>query len=207
MIHEPMTLATDYLLTAAAAFFSVRLWRAGQRFWSLAFLFTAAGALAGGTWHGFGPELPPLAAAGLWKVTTLSIGAASMVLLMAASASLRALATVKFAVYAAWMLFHDDFIYVIADYGLSLVIVAVIFIARWYRRRDPASPWMLCSIALFFVAGFVQARGLSPHPRFNNNDLYHLIQLAGLWLMYRGGLSAGSADPRIPPPDAEKSPL
>ncbi len=29
---------------------------------------------------------------------------------------------------------------------------------------------------------------MSPHVHFNENDLYHLIQIASLWFLYRGAL-------------------
>ena len=42
-INEPLTLATDYMLTIASVIFGVLLWRRGVRLWALAFFFTACG--------------------------------------------------------------------------------------------------------------------------------------------------------------------
>jgi len=33
----------------------------------------------------------------------------------------------------------------------------------------------------------VQHGRLAPHPAFNHNDLFHVIQTLGLWLFYAGG--------------------
>ena len=32
----------------------------------------------------------------------------------------------------------------------------------------------------------MQASGFAPHPSFNHNDLYHVIQVAAMFLLYRG---------------------
>lgn len=187
-LHEPMTMATDYLVAAAALLFAARLWRS-FRAWALAFAFTAAAAIFGGTSHGFGPELVPVWQTVLWKLTVFSVGLASFFLLSGASESkaLRTFAVLKLAVYAGWMATHDHFVWVIADYGVTLLVVGAIEL----RRRGPSARWVLGSIAVSVVAALVQASGFSLHRHFNHNDLYHVIQIGGLWLLFRGGLVRG----------------
>ena len=73
-IHEPMTVATDYLLAVAATIFGVRLLRAGAKMWALAFFATAVASLLGGTYHGIAWEP-------LWKPTVYAVGLASLFLL------------------------------------------------------------------------------------------------------------------------------
>ena len=121
IINEPITLATDYMLAVASTIFGVLLWRRGGRLWALAFFFTACGSFFGGTFHGFGGEA-------IWKATVYSIGLASMFLFIGATASraLRAIAVALFVVYAVWMVTHDDFVYVIIDYGISLIAVTIL---------------------------------------------------------------------------------
>ena len=167
-IHEPATLATDYMLTVAAAIFAARLWRT-NRMWALAFLFTAFGSFLGGTYHGFAPQLAPLASAALWKCTTIAIGLASFFLLAGSERRLSAFALVKFIVYASWMIAHDDFIWVIADYGVTLLLVGIVVRTKW----------VIASILVSVLGAIVQISG--------NNVVYHLIQLVALWLLYRGG--------------------
>ena len=184
-VHEPTTLATDYLLCIGAAVFAARLWRV-HRSWALAFLFTAAASLFGGTYHGFAPMLGAWSAAALWKATVLSVGLASCFLLAGASSRLAGLAIVKFVAYASWMIVHDDFLWVIVDYGVTLLIVGIVM------RRNP---WVVGSIAVSVLAALVQQSGFTLHRHFNHNDLYHVIQLIALWLLYRGGIAARQPAP------------
>jgi hypothetical protein len=190
-IQEPMTLATDYLLAMSAVVFAAGLWRL-SRLWSLAFLCTAIASLAGGSYHGFGPMLEPIVAAALWKLTLFAVGCASFFLLTGTSRSLAVFAAIKLVVYASWMITHDDFVWVIADYGSTLLIVGAVFLARWLRQRDPATPWVLASIIVSVIAALVQQSEFALHRHFNHNDLYHLIQVVALWLLYRGGRLAAT---------------
>jgi hypothetical protein len=45
---------------------------------------------------------------------------------------------------------------------------------------------MIAAVAASVAAAGVQAMKLAPHPQFNHNDLYHVIQIAAMWLFYRG---------------------
>jgi hypothetical protein len=182
-IHEPMTLATDYLLTLAAVVFAVRLWRT-NRMWALAFLFTAAGSFFGGTFHGFAQTMDPLVAAALWKATVFSIGLASFFLLAGSGRALAVVAIVKLVIYASWMITHDAFIWVIIDYGMTLLLIGVAQLAR----RGPSTSWVISSIVVSVAGALVQQSGFALHEHFNHNDLYHLIQLVALWLLFRGGM-------------------
>ena len=47
---------------------------------------------------------------------------------------------------------------------------------RWIKRAVLVS---LAGLAVLILK-------LSPHPSFNHNDLYHLIQMGGLYCLYRG---------------------
>jgi hypothetical protein len=195
-IHEPMTLATDYLLTIAAAIFAGRLWRT-NRMWALAFLFTAAGSFFGGTFHGFARSMDPLAAAVLWKATVFSIGLASFFLLVGSGRALAVVAIVKLIIYASWMITHDAFIWVIIDYGVTLLLIGVAQLAR----RGPSTQWVISSVVVSVAGALVQQSGFALHENFNHNDLYHLIQLVALWLLFRGGMlmNPSTAPPTIRP--------
>jgi hypothetical protein len=195
-IHEPMTLATDYLLTIAAAAFAIRLWRT-NRPWSLAFLFTAAGSFFGGTYHGFAPVLHVLTTIVLWKLTVYSLGLASFFLVLGSGRNLLLVALVKLIVYMSWMTAHSEFVWVIVDYGIALLIIAVMQLVR----RGPSTPWVIGSIVVSVIGALVQMSRLRLHEHFNHNDLYHVIQLLALWLLYRGGklMNPSTARPTIRP--------
>ena len=37
-----------------------------------------------------------------------------------------------------------------------------------------------------FLAAAVQVNGIALHDHFNHNELYHVIQMGGMYLFYRG---------------------
>lgn len=170
-IADPMALLTDSALGTAALVFAIRLWR-DQRMWALAFVSTAVAAFSGGVFHGFGDRMPFL-----WKVTVLSVGIASFFLLAGTHRRLATVAALKLVVYLTWMTTHDGFIYVIGDYGLTLLIVGLV---------HPVKKWVWGSIGVSLLGALVQQSKLTLDPKwFDYNDLYHLIQIVALWMLYR----------------------
>ena len=200
-IAEPMTLLTDYLLAGVTGWlgwllFRAREGQAARSWWALAFAGLALAAVLGGTHHGFAPHLSESALFLLWKATLLAVGMASFAMLAgstiaATSGRLRgallALATAKLAVYTGWMVFHDEFIYVIADTGISMVAIAVLHGGSALRSGDRASLWVLGGVGVSVLAAGVQASGFTLHRHFNHNDLYHVVQIAAMALFYIGG--------------------
>jgi uncharacterized protein DUF6962 len=184
-MNEPMTVLTDYALAGVSAVLGFKLIRY-SKFWSLAFLALALAALLGGTWHGFWQNDI------LWKATTLSVGVASFGMVAGSALAVTTgrlqtavivFAVVKLGAYTAWMLYHDDFIWVVADTASALVIVGVLYLWRF-------NGWMLAGVAVSVLAGVAQASGIRLHEHFNHNDLYHMIQIAAMLAFYRG-LKAG----------------
>ena len=181
-VHEPMTFATDLMLTVAAIVFCARLWRV-HRMWALAFLFTGAGSFFGGMHHGFAHALTPSGSLVLWKATVFSVGIASFFLLAGSHRKLAIVAMVKLIVYLSWMITHNNFVWVILDYALTLLIVGLVV----------RSQWVFASIIVSVIGALVQQSRFALHQHFNHNDLYHVIQLVALWLLYRGGLAMKSS--------------
>lgn len=184
-MNEPMTVITDYALGGVAAWLSFLLFRSAQaarQLWALAFAALAAAAFLGGTWHGF------LQSNLLWKATTLSAGIASFGMVAGSSyavfsgqARVFALtaALAKLVAYSAWMLGHDAFLYVVIDTGIAFIVVAALHLWKW---NGP----ILAGVAVSIAGALVQASELRLHEHFNHNDLYHVIQIAALVLLYRG---------------------
>lgn len=200
MIAEPMTMLTDYALAGVTGWLAWALYRSreGRRarsLWTLAFAALALAALLGGTWHGFAPAFTEIAVLLVWKATVLSVGVASFGMLAGSAAAvtppsaakaLLALAAAKLAVYAAWMPFHSEYIYVIVDTGIALAAVAALHAWSALKRRDRASFLMLGGVGVSLLAAAVQASGFAPHRYFNHNDLYHLVQIGAMLLFYAG---------------------
>jgi trimethylamine:corrinoid methyltransferase-like protein len=88
-------------------------------------------------------------------------------------------ALAKLVVYSAWMLSHDAFLYVVIDTGIAFLVVAALHLWKWNGA-------MLAGVAVSIVGALVQASGFTLHEHFNHNDLYHVIQIAALVLLYRG---------------------
>jgi hypothetical protein len=212
-ISEPSTLVTDYILGTLAGICGVLLLKhnrfVGQtsiRFWALALLATATASYLGGTYHGFGPVLSAPVAAVLWKATTVSMGVASFFLLAASFAAsssgqlrrwLIAAAALKLAFYAAWMFNHDEFRFVIYDYGSTLAILLVLVVSGRLHGVSGHRAYIGSGILVSIAAAGVQQSGIRLHRHFNHNDLMHVVQMGGVWLLYQGGArlrDAGGAD-------------
>ncbi len=207
-IAEPMTTFTDYLITAFASVFAIRLAGLFGRsrhhahwLWSVAFLFIGLAALLGGTSHGFVAYLTDPMLRTIWKGTVYSVGL-SMIFAVAGSVEvsgldglhrklLHGLNLVAFAVYAIWMSSNADFIYVIAYYVPAMCTVALIQLWAYYRTRLPAAKWFVAGVVVTLLGAVIQQSGFSVHRHFNHNDIYHVVQIAGLWLLFRGAVLAG----------------
>jgi hypothetical protein len=202
-ISEPTTLITDYLLGTLSAVCAVLLLKqnvtlrqASIRFWALALCAAAMGSYLGGTYHGVQHALTPPIAALLWKATTISMGVASFLLLSAAFSSafaardrqwLMAGATLKLVVYVAWMLTHDEFRFVIYDYGSTLAVLLLLVIAGRTRGVSGHRAYVASAVLVSIAAAGVQQSGIRLHQHFNHNDLMHVVQMGGMWLLYKGG--------------------
>jgi hypothetical protein len=180
-MNEPVTALSDYALGAVSAVLGVRLLRR-SKLWTLAFLALSIAAFLGGTWHGFWQS------DALWKATTLAVGVATFGMVAGSALAttsgtllrfLVALASVKLALYTVWMLRHDDFMWVVVDTGVALILVGALYVWRF-------NGWMLAGVGASVLAGVVQASGFSPHAHFNHNDLYHMIQIAAMVAFYKG---------------------
>jgi hypothetical protein len=203
-ITEPMTMLTDYVLGAFALVLAFRLQAAalasGQithRLWAIGFAMTAVAAFVGGTYHGLIQMIPAVAGRVLWKITLVSTGFGSAALFAAAVMAattgtlqwaLLALALLKLLVFLEVILTRNNFLLVVLDYGSALL---AILLAAWFLRPTgitPAAGWLAAGVGVSVAAGAIQAFRLAPHPKFNHNDLFHVIQLGALYCLYRGGL-------------------
>jgi len=195
-LHEPATFLTDCLLAGWSGWLASRL-RGDQPalvWWRRAFAATAVAALAGGVFHGFGPEMPDPVAKALWHGTLLAIVTTSLCLLQAGAqanltgVSLRwveRLAWVKAVAFAGGTLLDPRFLIVIADYGSAMILLFGLE-AYAARRRAPHAPWVMAGVATSALAALVQQAKWSPATHFNHNDLYHVIQMFALGLFFGG---------------------
>jgi len=157
-ITEPMTMATDYLLTGLCVVLAVELLRrAGPSkrksivLWVASFLVAAAAALAGGTAHGFKLYLGENHAI-VWTVTVYSIGLSVILMLLAGIRSAKRPTT------------SDP------------------------ARRSTGHKWLKAGLAVSAVGVLIQRIGIGFHEHFNHNDIYHLVQMVGIYFFFLGAL-------------------
>jgi Family of unknown function (DUF6962) len=203
-ISEPTTLATDYLLAVLTGVLASRVVAKNRTLnqvcvgrWAMALAAVAFVSLSGGTYHGFAHALNGWAVSILWKLTTIGMGLASLLLLASAFAAsfsgavrrwLIGAAAVKFVIYTAWMLLHDAFVFVIADYGSTLLIVLFLAASGRLQGAGRHRAYIAGGIAVSLAAAAIQQSGIDLHRHFNHNDLMHVVQMGGVWLLYEGGV-------------------
>ena len=98
------------------------------------------------------------------------------------------LTVLQFIVYALWMVQHDAFKYVIYDYGPTMLAVIILQLVAFFREGAASAFWLISGILVSFAAAGIQLSGFTLHEHFNHNDLYHVIQMAAMVLIYRGAV-------------------
>ena len=198
-----MTFVTDILLGLWAFYFSLALFKRGFRekqssiqFWAATLGMLALTSWAGGAYHGFQGTMGETASRALWQATLYLSGTLSLFMLLSLGFSgfqgswrkgLIFIATVKWLTFSGWVTSHDDFRYVVYDYGSTMVFLLAVHSVSLYRFKGKASHWMVPGILVSFLAAAIQQGGWDPAPNFNHNDLYHVIQMAAVYLLYKGG--------------------
>jgi hypothetical protein len=199
-IAEPMTVLTDYGLAAVSAALAARLWmraegQAARGWWAASFAAVALAAAAGGSWHGWAPRMARPSAEALWLATYVLVGLGNALILAGAvhaaargspGRALMAVVALRFVVWLAFMARQPDFRYVVHDYAGTLA--GLLLFAAWLAwRRRPGAAWIAAGVGVSLAGAAVQRARLAPDPAFNHNDLFHVVQAAGLYLFYRGG--------------------
>lgn len=195
-------MATDYLLVVLCGFFAWRLWRsqkgdpqASVYYWAAGFASFGLASFAGGTFHGFSMLLSQGVLQGLWKVTVYAIGLASFFLLTGILNASVPLPVRRFAtlipyahliIYVWWMATHDDFRYAIYDYAFTNLSIVALQLHAADSRSANSAPWLIGGVLVTFLAAAVQVNEIAFHHHFNHNDFYHVIQMVGMFLLYRG---------------------
>lgn len=203
-IAEPTTTLTDLALAALAAALGAVLLRSGAAreaepvlLWGSAFLTTAGSALLGAVVHGFAPWLGDRAKGAVWRATLTLIGLTNFLLVAAvATADLRgalrvlllALAGAKLGLYLLRLRSRDDFGIAAVDSGLALLVVLTIQLVEMLGGSAPGAGWIVAGVLLSLAGAAAQHAGWGLHRHFNHNDLFHVVQMAAAYLLFRGGM-------------------
>ena len=178
-ILEPTTMITDFAITATGWWAAWRLLTTEEhrrhrcrKLWAVGLFFVGLGAALGGIRHGFAVYLGDLANTVVWKGTVYAIGL-SLVFVVAGTISgspLKA-ATAKYVIYY---------------YGPAMLAVAAIQGWAFARHRSEGALGIMSGVVVTLLGAIAQQSGISIHAHFNHNDLFHIIQVVGLALFFRG---------------------
>jgi hypothetical protein len=67
-----------------------------------------------------------------------------------------------------------------------MLLLLVLNVAR--LKSGAGSPQMIAGILILFAASGVQAAGIDAFSPLDRNGLYHIVVMAGVVFLYRGGL-------------------
>jgi len=171
---------------------------AAMRWWAGGFYAIAGAALLGGSVHGYRPILDPVVERVMWTGTLWSIGLFAFCAVGTAARSMMppregrraiVIGAVALAAYFAWTLFDGRFVVAIAAYGVGLAVLVVPTALADREGGGPrrGAPWIVAGVAVTVVGSVIQQAGLAPHPHFNHNDLFHVIQVVAMGFFYRAG--------------------
>ena len=199
---EPMTAFTDAVLAAWVAFLAGLLFARARgalsvRLWGCAFVTASVSSLAGVAYHGFRTWFPsPVAMAELcWKVVPLTTGIAAFCLGSAAAiAWLRpkarriAIGLLVVELIACFVAAALSNAFLVAALDYVPVLLALLAGALVNRGR-PGSAFIAAGVVTSFVAFGVQRLEWQYH-----NDVFHLVQMIAMYLLYRGGAELGALE-------------
>jgi hypothetical protein len=210
-IADPNTVLTDWILAALTAWLAWRLFRQAVwlkdraiRLWVGAFCAVVGSAALGGMWHGFSAAIDPSFAPLLWTGAMVLASTASLLFLLStlrvytsgrALDAFAALAVAKFALFAICAAVTDDFRMVVYDSALTMLVMLGLSAWGAWVRRIPSAAWVLAGVLVSMLGALFEQGRVSVHRQFNYNDLWHVLQMGALYLLFRGGLLLREQEP------------
>jgi hypothetical protein len=211
---EPDVALTDFGLAAECALFAGWLYWRGltgnslRRWFVVLFVALGLGALLGGITHGFLPDAGSDAARIVWNATLIAIGVAACASWAVGAHVLFAEPMARWFLTAAALLFalnvavvlyvSQSFLVAIAFYAPAIVFALIAFVLAYRASGAAVLLSAIAGIVLSLIAAVIQqthtgivALGLS------HNALYHLVQAAGLLLIFLTARGLGACRPQL----------
>jgi hypothetical protein len=198
---EPMTVLTDVLLAAAAVFGGVKIYGVAtapvHRYFALSFFLIALGSLAGATIHAIRHTSMVTWVPLLWRITGIAVGLSVMAML---AATFYQILPVDYADLLRWTVLGLSIIYaafiwrdyrfrnVIVFYSIFMAFILGAMALSYVSTGSPGAKLIVVGILISFGAAAIQRSGFKLARHFNHNDIYHVIQLIGLYFFYKGAL-------------------
>jgi hypothetical protein len=210
MPFEPITALTDYAIALESLIFMLLLLRRQPKHpaswgWAIVFLGVAIAAIIGGILHSVSSDWDRMTIRAWWLGLILTLGLTSFSMLVTTvwselSGRSRwlglAIAVSKSVIY----LFpyvaligkpigkRLNFVDVALDYLTAMVLITLLQGRSLLRGQSPHSSWCLAGIFVSGLASVIQASGVRVIQVVNHNDLYHLVQMFGLFCFYRSAV-------------------
>ena len=187
---EQTTSITDFLLSFENLFFALAVLlknnKTSKTLLFFFFLFISLGAFAGGLFHGFEWAHTKT----MWQFVTLFLVLGITFFPCALSAFIWDLpqlflwsSIIALSCVISFVLFEShSFLHIIIYEVLMLLVGAALSIIL-IKKQKPAGKYLLLGIMLSFLAAGIQQLDLKLL-MFNNNDLFHLIQMIGQALFF-----------------------
>jgi len=200
-IYEPMTVFTDLLIVICGIlfarelqmWFNVRLmevhWHFAKYFYTVAFT-----ALIGAAFHTIYPEHETIRDF-LWKLTMLGMGFSVFAMLMGTLYYFLPFDSVQYAKwiitaiifgFTIWIYFDDALMNAVKLYVPSALFLMGVMAYGWLSKGDQGALWILGGFIITLCGASFMVTKIGLHKHFNHNDIFHLIQIAGMYFIYRG---------------------
>jgi hypothetical protein len=168
-------------------------------FWSGMLILLGLATLIGGIDHGFfqNSGLPRYF---IQRLTWIVLGAMTFFLLMTVAGQFFArrfrkmmliFGIIQFVAGAIAVLLIENFLVVILNYTPVMLFLLIMNLV--HMKENPGSRNLIAGILILFAASAVQRAGIDLFYPLDRNGLYHLVSMAGVVFMYRGGLHLRNA--------------
>ncbi len=175
-----------------------------SQYWAMTFLFLGLGSFLGGVSHGFAYlKAEHTLMIATWPFTVLSIAMASFYLFLATSLEyfpsvrkwLFILGYLKLMAFMLLMFGYPkeyfgefqnvSFSLVILDYAPVMLWLLTMNMWEFIKKKSKPAKIMITGILLSVIGTGIQMSGFGFHKHFNHNDIYHVIQMAAIYLMFK----------------------
>lgn len=203
-ITEPTTAITDYILGMLTAYWGIRLLQQqtpATVFWGIGFISLAIASFLGGTAHGFKPALSKVTHAIIWRTTLATIGVTSATMVIGLTiarmtgilqTAIIAATSVLLVGYLILISFKDEFFYAIIGYTPSIIFVLIVEIMTLFGNNPSiektSAVWNLTAVIVSVISTTIQAKKIGISKNFNHNDLFHIVQMIGMYCFFRAGM-------------------
>lgn len=200
-LYEPTTAITDYIIFILGIIFgglTISIQNSQfHQLWGASFISIGIGAFFGGTSHGFGPKMKGIYRKVLWRITIIFIGISGIFMAMSSSLffitengkyALFITAGVLLILYLLKIRKQDSFRSAVTFYMPLLGVTLVGFSMAFYFQNITGALFITIGLIVCITGSLTQLLKISLHEKFNHNDLFHVIQMLGMYLMYRGGM-------------------